>query len=163
MLNGDRNNLASSRQWLYTSVGWICLLAGFSLTPVVISVIDCMHASQTSLLAPWTFPLITTCVTQFAYSLLLLQVPTRSTLWVMVVFATVLACVYAAICGAAWTASRSLTPHALDQTIVAFGLWEATISGKATLWTGAMAGAYGLTAYLYLHIADLLRRSGASV
>jgi len=132
-------------------------LAFFSLIPVALSVADNIRQDNTSVLAPWAFPLIAACIAQFGYSLLLLQTRARSAVWNLAICAAVMSCMYAVFCGSTWAAGRSLTPHALDQVLSIFGLWEATASGKATLWSGAMAGAYVLAAYFFVQEAEAIR------
>jgi len=154
------NTPSQPKGWIYASAILMYALAGFSLIPPVVSVADNLREGQTSVLPSWAFPLIAGCVAQIGYSLFLLQTRTRSAIWTLVVFTSIISCMYAVFCGAAWTASRSLAPNALDQVLAIFGLWEATASGKATLWSGAMAGAYALAAYFLMQAAEALRRSG---
>lgn len=141
----------------YLGATLMYVLSGFSLVPVVLSIADRVRASNTSLLAPWVFPLIVVCMVQVGYSLLLLQTRSRSALWTLAIAVSVMACMYAMFCGITWSASRSLAPHALDQLLTIFALWEATASGKASLWSGAMAGVYALAAYFYLQGAEGFR------
>jgi len=146
-----------SRVVIYLCAVVTYALACFSLIPVALSVADNVRQDNMSVLAPWAFPLIVACVAQFGYSLLVLQTRTSSAVWNLAICASVMSCMYSVFCGATWAAGRLLAPHALDQVLTMFGLWEATAGGKATLWSGAMAGAYALAAYFFVHETEAFR------